>query len=51
MAENERWLYDDKKITVEGKTFEVTLAFPLPEDVTETAYDKLKKLVNKGKER
>jgi len=50
MAENKRWLYDEKKITIEGKTFEVTLAFPLPEDVTETAYDKMKQLINKGKE-
>ena len=50
MAENERWLYDKKKITVEGKTFEVTLAFPRPEDVTETAYDKMKQLINRRKE-
>ena len=50
MAENERWLYDEKKITIEGKTFEVTLAFPFPEDVPETAYDKMKQLINKGKE-
>ncbi|WP_303821156.1 hypothetical protein [Ruminococcus flavefaciens] len=51
MTENERWLYDEKKITIEVKKFEVTLAFPFPEEVTETAYDKLKELVNKGKER
>ena len=49
MAEKERWLYDEKKITIEGKTFEVTLAFPLPEDVSETAYDKMKQLINREK--
>ena len=50
MAENKRWLYDEKKIIIEGKTFEVTLALPFPEDVPETAYDKMKLLINKGKE-
>ena len=38
--------YSENQITVDGKTFDVTFTFPLPEDVSETAYDKLKHLIN-----
>jgi len=48
--ENEKLYYSENKITVDGKTFDVTFTFPLPEDVSETAYDKMKLLINKGKE-
>ena len=44
--ENEKLYYSENKITVDGKTFDVTFTFPLPEDVSETAYDKMKLLIN-----
>ena len=41
--------YSENKITVDGKTFDVTFTFPLPEDVSEMAYDKMKQLINREK--
>ena len=29
-TKEERWQYTDKRITIEGQTFDVTLAFPVP---------------------
>lgn len=49
MAENEKWLYEDKSFTIKGQKFDVTLVFPVPEDVSETAYEKLKQLINREK--
>ena len=51
MAEkkNEKLYYSENKITVDGKTFDVTFTFPLPEDVSEMAYDKMKQLINREK--
>ena len=48
MAEKdyETWLYTDKKITVKGQTYDVTLVFPVPENGSETAAEKLKHLIN-----
>lgn len=48
MAETkeERWQYTDKRITVEGQTFDVTLAFPVPDGEKETAADMIKHLIN-----
>ena len=37
--------YSENKITVDGKTFDVTFTFSLPEAVSETAYDKMKHLI------
>ena len=47
--ENEKLYYSENKITVDGKTFDVTFTFPLPEAVSETAYDKMKELISKEK--
>ena len=47
---NEKQLYTDKKMTINGQTFDVTLVFKSPENSSETAYDKMKLLINKGKE-
>ena len=44
-AKEERWQYTDKRITIEGQTFDVTLAFPVPDETTETAADKIKHLI------
>lgn len=48
MAEKEfeTWLYTDKKITVKGQTYDVTLAFPVPDDEIEFAENKLKYLID-----
>ena len=46
----EKLLYTDKKMTINGQTFDVTLVFKSPENTPETAYDKMKQLINKGKE-
>jgi len=46
MAETkeERWQYTDKRITIEGQTFDVTLAFPVPDSEKETVTDKINTL-------
>ena len=48
MAETkeEKWQYTDKRITIEGRTFDVTFAFPVPDSTKETAADKIKHLIN-----
>ena len=47
MAEKEEVrYYSDNKIEVNGKIYNVTFTFPIPKDETETAYDKLKHLIN-----
>lgn len=47
MAEKEEVrYYSENKIKVNGKVYNVTFTFPLPENETETAYDKLKHLIN-----
>ena len=47
MAEKEEVLYySENKFEINGQTYDVTFTFPLPEDVNETAYDKLKHLIN-----
>ena len=47
MAEKEEVrYYSDNKIEINGKIYNVTFTFPLPKDETETAYDKLKHLIN-----
>ena len=47
MAEKEEVrYYSDNKIEIDGKMYNVTFTFPLPKDETETAYDKLKHLIN-----
>ena len=47
MAEKEEVrYYSENKIEVNGKAYNVTFTFPLPENETETAYDKLKHLIN-----
>ncbi len=47
MAEKEYEVryYSENKIVVNGKTYDVTFTFPLPEAVSETAYDKMKHLI------
>ena len=47
MAEKEEVrYYSDNKIEINGKIYNVTFTFSLPKDETETAYDKLKHLIN-----
>ena len=46
----EKLLYTDKKITINGQPFNVTLVFKSPELTSETAYDKTKQLINREKE-
>lgn len=48
MAEKdfETWLYTDKKITVKGQTYDVTLAFPVPDDESDFAEDKFKSMID-----
>ena len=43
---NEKALYVDKKMTINGQTFDVTLVFKPPEKPSETAEDKIKHLIN-----
>ena len=42
----EKLLCTDKKITVNGQTFDVTLVFKSPENSSETVEDKIKHLIN-----
>lgn len=52
MAENinEVRYYSENKIIVDGKTYDLTFTFPLPEDVSETAYDKMMHLISRDKD-
>ena len=43
---NEKALYIDKKMTINGQTFDVTLVFKPPEKSSETVEDKIKHLIN-----
>ena len=43
---NEKLLYTDKKMTISGQTFDVTLVFKSPEKPSETVEDKIKHLIN-----
>ena len=43
-TKEERWQYTDKKITVEGKTFDVRLCFPTAP--TDSVTDKLLYLIS-----
>ncbi|MCR5076108.1 MAG: hypothetical protein K6A79_09950 [Ruminococcus sp.] len=50
MAEKEEVrYYSDNKIEINGKIYNVTFTFPLPEDESETAYDKMKRLINRDR--
>ena len=51
MAEKEYEVryYSENKIVVDGKTYNVTFTFPLPEDESETADDKMKHLINRDR--
>ena len=42
----EKLLYTDKKMTINGQTFDVTLVFKSPEKPSETVEDKIKHLIN-----
>ncbi|MCR5075037.1 MAG: hypothetical protein K6A79_04465 [Ruminococcus sp.] len=42
----EKLLYTDKKMTINGQTFDVTLVFKSPENSSETVEDKIKHLIN-----
>ena len=46
---NEKLLYTDKKMTIKGQTFDVTLVFKSPEKPSETVEDKIKHLINGNK--
>ena len=46
---NGKLLCTDKKITVNGQTFNVTLVFKSPEATSETVEDKIKSLINGDK--
>jgi|GEM_PF-568973 hypothetical protein len=46
---NEKALYVDKKMTINGQTFDVTLVFKPPEKSSETVEDKIKHLINGDK--
>ena len=46
---NEKLLYTDKKITINGQSFDVTLVFKSPEVTSETVEDKIKSLINGNK--
>jgi len=43
---NEKLLCTDKKMTINGQTFDVTLVFKSPENSSETVGDKIKNLIN-----
>ena len=43
---NEKALCVDKKMTIKGQTFGVTLVFKSPEKPSETVEDKIKHLIN-----
>jgi hypothetical protein len=43
---NEKAFYVDKKMTIKGQTFDVTLVFKSPENSSETVEDKIKNLIN-----
>ena len=43
---NEKALYVDKKMTINGQTFDVTLVFKPLEKPSETVEDKIKHLIN-----
>ncbi|MCR5075652.1 MAG: hypothetical protein K6A79_07625 [Ruminococcus sp.] len=43
---NEKALCVDKKMTIKGKTFDVTLVFNHPEKPSVTVEDKIKHLIN-----
>ncbi|MBR4362208.1 MAG: hypothetical protein IKP42_05635 [Ruminococcus sp.] len=43
---NEKALCVDKKMTINGQTFDVTLVFKSPEKPSETVEDKIKHLIN-----
>ena len=43
---NEKTLYVDKKMTINGQTFDVTLVFKPPEKPSENVEDKIKHLIN-----
>ena len=43
---NEKLLYTDKKMTINGQTFDVTLVFKPPEKPSENVEDKIKHLIN-----
>lgn len=47
----ETYLYEDKKLTVRGCAYKVTLLFPMPGSGTETAENKLKYLINGCKDK
>ena len=46
---NEKLLYTDKKITINGQSFDVMLVFKSPEVTSETVEDKIKSLINGNK--
>ena len=46
---NEKALCVDKKMTINGQTFDVTLVFKPPEKSGETVEDKIKHLINGDK--
>ena len=43
---NEKLLYTDKKMTINGQTFDVTLVFKFPENPSETVEEKIKNLLD-----
>ena len=43
---NEKALCVDKKMTIKGQTFDVTLVFKSPEKPSENVEDKIKHLIN-----
>jgi len=43
---NEKLLCTDKKMTINGQTFDVTLVFKSPENPSETVEEKIKNLIN-----
>ncbi|MCR4862235.1 MAG: hypothetical protein K5884_06430 [Ruminococcus sp.] len=43
---NEKALCVDKKMTIKGQTFDVTLVFRPPEKPSETVEDKIRHLIN-----
>ena len=43
---NEKALYVDKKMTINGQTFDVTLVFKPSEKPSETVEDKIRHLIN-----
>ena len=46
---NEKALCVDKKMTIKGQTFDVTLVFKPPEKPSKTVEDKIKHLINGDK--